>query len=60
MAELQQVTLPLLSPLMLQVPPVGGLPPPVRASMSVGTAKATAARARAAVKNFMVVLEEEV
>jgi hypothetical protein len=49
MAELQQVTFPLLLPLMLQVPPEGGggLPP-------VGEAAATAASAIVARENFIL------
>lgn len=60
MAELQQVTFPLLLPLMLQVPPEGGLVGwPLRASISEGAAAAMAAKAIAAVKNFIVIEEKE-
>lgn len=51
--ELQHVTFPLLLPLMLQVPPEGGLLP-VRATTSAGAAVATAAKVRTVAKNFML------
>lgn len=55
MTALQHTTFPLLLPLLLQVPPDGlPGPPPLRRSISVGEATATAARAIAAMENFIL------